>query len=300
MKSKVDIKKLVGDDPLEALVYLEKIHAKDSNQTFNLILLLQSQFNDLKKAMNGGVISPSDANMTLNQIKLNIFSIIDDTKDEFFEPTDVKNNQENGETNYLIILEIQKLIRDLTDFSIELSKHANPETYSTVSGFMNTKREVVLNQLVKLIRISNFELSVTDYKVIGDAFSKIFDYQSAEEYYKNAINKVDVYTDSSISKVKAIRTYANFLYTSGRDEEGLKLLETAILQNNSDLSNLLNGYTCSLIFINESNIEKFDNALVFYKKAENYYSQLKNNSAKNYWLSDLESKWAKNKPKTAK
>jgi tetratricopeptide (TPR) repeat protein len=300
MKSKIEIKKLVGNDPMEALTYLETVFAaKADKQTLNLILLLQSQYNELKKVKNEGTISAGDANMTLNQIKLNIFSIIDDTPDEDFKEVEPKNTIQGGDSSNLIFLEILKLIRELTDFNIELSKHFNAPNYLAIGTNMNTKREVVLNQLIKLIRISNFELSVPDYKVIGDAFFNVFDYQRAEEYYQNAIAKVDAYTDSSTSKVNAIRTYAGFLYNSGRPDEAFKQLETAILQSNSEVSKLLNGYTCALIFFNEANVSNFDNALDFYKKALQFYKSISNSSIRNYWLIELENNWQSSKASAA-
>lgn len=296
MKSKIEIKKLVGNDPMEALSYLETVFAaKADKQTFNLILLLQSQYNELKKAKSEGTISAGDANMTMNQIKLNIFSIIDDTSEEDFKEVEPKNAQHGSDSNNMIFLEILKLIRELTDFNIELAKYFNEPNYLVVATNTNTKREVVVNQLIKLIRISDFELSVPDYKVIGDTFFNLFDYQRAEEYYKNAVTKVDEYTDSATSKVNAIRTYAGFLYNSGRPVEAFKQLETAILQNNSELSKLLNGYTCALIFFNEANVSNFDNALDFYKKALNFYQSINNSSIRDYWLIELKNNWHNSK-----
>jgi tetratricopeptide (TPR) repeat protein len=282
---------------MESLSYLETVFAaKAEKQTLNLILLLQSQYNEFKKSKSEGIISASDANMTLNQIKLNIFSIIDDTPEEDFKEVEQKNAQQsNSDSGNLIFLEILKLIRELTDFNIELVKHFHSDNYLAIGTNMNTKREVVLNQLIKLIRMSNFELSVPDYKVIGDAFFNIFDYQRAEEYYQNAITKVDAYTDSSTSKVNAIRTYAGFLYNTSRPDEAFKQLETAILQNNSELSKLLNGYTCALIFFNEANVSNFDTALDFYKKSLQFYKSISNTSIRNYWLIELENNWENSK-----
>lgn len=124
-------------------------------------------------------------------------------------------------------------------------------------------------------------------------------YKKAEEYYKRAIETIDEYTDSATSKVVAARSYATYLYSINRVEEGAKQFKAAILTNSNDLGNTMNGYTFQLKFAAEADLVLIDHAVISYMQAKEYYSQIINPYYKTMQLQTLEKIWAL-KPAVAK
>jgi tetratricopeptide (TPR) repeat protein len=298
MKSKETIKGLIVKKPQEALEYLaEVVDRKEDTATFNAVLLIESQLSDLNNHNMQGTIALDDFTLGIQKIRNNILNVIEQAGDQYFseEETEIIEHKDMA-----TLFQVFALLRDLLELKInEALLLADP--VPSIGSYTNVKRHIILNQIIKLLRYSNIELSSVEYRVIAEAFQGLSDDIKAEEYFKKALNVIDEFTDSTNSKIVAIRSYGNFLYAKGKSAEGLKQYQSAIIDGTSQEVMTFNGYTYRLIFGQEADFGHYEVALEFYKKAVECFNKITNPTLRNNSLNALNAAWeAKKMPATMK
>lgn len=293
MKSKVEVKKMIVESASEVLNYLEELTSNENDAAiFNLILTIKSELSDLNKLKLGGNISLEEYRRILSKIRLNILNITEEIPDRYFS----RKEEEAGSNaaifqNENIYIEVFSLIRQLADIRIqEINADSSPSA-EALHSHLNSSRHILVNQIIKLVEVKQFSLSSVEYRIIAEAFQAVYDNVKAEEYFKRAIETIDEYTDSTNSKIVAIRSYAGFLYLMNKPEEGAKQFASAILNNTNDISNNFNGYTFQMQFANEVDVGNYDLAIECYKKAKAYYLKIGNIGVRDRNLSSLENTW---------
>jgi tetratricopeptide (TPR) repeat protein len=297
MKSRIEIKQMIAAKPKEALEYLESLVDQQKNtEITNVLILIQSELNEIEQMNLSGTSSYDEYRRGMNRINLNILKIVDDLPDGYFET--VQDKKSAKDTHYEIDqtrMQVSTLIRDLVDIGIQDVNYANP----TISGFLNSKRHIITNQVVRLVEKSGLSISGAEYLVIANALHSLMDNVKAEQFFKRAIENIDEYTDSAISKINVIRSYADFLYRINRAADGAKQYATALVQGTMDEDYLINGYTYQMKFYNEADIQNYGIAIEDYKMAKSFYQQVGNSMVRNYNLNALENTWnSKNIPAT--
>lgn len=294
MKSKIDVKRMLVKNSMEALSYLDELISEEKSvQLQNLIFITKGDLVDLAASKTAGTISHEEHSRDMSRIRLNILNIIEEVPDRLFSTEAADENvTRTVQENHSVFIETLSLIRQLADLRVEEFKYFNDQNRDAIYSHMNTSRHILVNQIVKLVEMNNFTLSSAEYRVIADAFQGVFDNVKAEEYYKRAIETIDEYTDSANSKVVAARSYATYLYSVNKVEEGAQQFKAAILNNPNDLGNTLNGYTYQLKFAAEADLGLIDHAIISYKKAKEYYNLIINPYYKTMQLQTLEKTWA--------
>lgn len=300
MKSKIEVKRMLVKSPMEALDYLDELMGEEkSAQLQKLIFVTQGDLADLSASKIAGSISHEEHSRDMSRIRLNILNIIEEIPDRlFFTETTEADSSRTVQEHQNVFIETLSLIRQLANLKVEEFNHLSNPNRDIVYGHMNTNRHILVNQIVKLVEINNFTLSSAEYRVIAEALQNVFDNVKAEEYYKRAIETIDEYTDSANSKVVAARSYAAYLYSTNRIEEGAKQFKAAILSNTNDLGNNLNGYTYQAKFALEADLGLIDHAIISYTKAKEYYNLLINPFYRASQLQILEKTWT-SKPNVA-
>lgn len=296
MKSKVEIKKMIINDPMETLVYLEELIRSNKHvKIHNLIFTLKSELYTLEKQNMSGALPFDEFSRLQSRINLNILNIIEQIPDNLFARGKSDQSQSSKPAvkinNPTAFIEVLSLIRKLSEVRIkelELQNIPNPEG---LFSQLNTNRHIILNQIIKLVELHDYTLSSVEYRVIAEGFQAVFDNIKAAEYYRKAIDTIDEYTDSTNSQIVAIRCYAAFLYSVNRSYEGSMQFEAALLNNTNDEANIFNGYTRQMQFITECNMGDFNKAFHALTEAKKYYSAIINPMFKQQNLSNLEQAW---------
>ena len=297
MQSKIDLKKQIGKKSDDILDYLENL-LEDDNTILNLILTIKSNFSHIKSQNMQGLLSFEDYNRSMTKIRLNILDIIDELPDKYFivkKENDLEaEKKEVRAESEVAFFEISKLIRDLAQINIERSKLQDSFSDLLAIKHTNIQKQIINDQIIKFTEIYNITLSVSEYTLIADVFRSISDYTKAEVYYKKAINNTDVYTDSVVAKITAIRGYALFLYQINRPGEGLAQVQSAILEGESQQAQILNGTTYLLIFNKEARMKNYEPAIVAYAKAKACFSKVNDATVRRNHLIELGNAWINN------
>jgi len=294
MKTKFEVKKLIEDNLLDVFDYLENVLTdKEESNFVNPLVILKSSFKETQQLNNLGAMDYDDFSRKIIQIKLNVLNLIDDIPNHFFESKTVQIDNKNkitiqSQDSDYTFLTISKLIRELVDIAADFSLNQNE---SIIRKNLNDKRTVLVNQVSKLINRHQFSLSGIEYQIIANAFYEISDYDKATEFYKKAIESIDEFTESAVSKIISIRSYANFLFKINEIELGKKHYQTAILNVNSSQANLQNGKTYQMQFINYIEHRMVETAVESYQLAKEYYLKIENPTTKNRLIRDLKTIW---------
>ena len=291
MKSRIELKKEITKSSMKTIELLEKILAEKEDSTFvNLLIVIKSDLNKTIELDISGVSDKDDYRRGINRVNVNILKIIDDLPSHYFdEQEEVSGTKEYDKD----ASEISSLIRELSELEIREADSNNQNT----KGYINSKRHIIAIQVIRMIEQTQVSISSLEYSLIAYSFYRSVDIIKAEQIYKKAIGNIDVYTDSAQSKINAMRSYANFLYNISRYNDGAKQYESAILEGDTETSNVINGYTYQSKFANESDIPNYENALISYKTAKEFYMKIRNNIVRNHNLNDLATIWnSKNIP----
>lgn len=285
MKSRIEIKRMIESNPMNALDYLIDNLDEDANREFfNTAIVIKSDLVKTNKMQTLGLISFEENRRRQTQVNVNIIDIIDRIPDEFFSLS-------QSSLKYIPInegyLHVASLIRKLANIKIEYTTAKD----EFAKGFYTGKRHLIATQAASLVERNNIEVSSLEYMTIAEAFHLSVDNIKAEELFKKAILNINEYSDSALIKIVIIRSYANFLYQINRPHDGANQYETAILKNLSSEANILNGYTYQMKFRNDSEIHDFDTAVESYEKAKEFYLKIDNKSIQRHNIKNLEKAW---------
>lgn len=286
--TRIELKRMIENNHLDLLNKLsELVDDSKDKRLQNLILLVKNNFIKLNDDEIKGIINPAEYSIQLNKVKVNTLSIIDELPDDLFDKNVKKRIESHTIHSNNISLHISNLIRELFEINIKELEVGNKQILPT----LNSKRGLLVNQIVHLIEKNNHQLSGAEYQIIAESFHKIFDNVKAEQYYEKAISTINEYTDSAMSKITIIRGYADFLYRINKPETGAYQYKSAILEDFSDDGNAINGYTLQMEFNNEVGLNKFDRAIEVYKNAKRHYMSIRNENLKNHYMSLLHEAW---------
>lgn len=286
MITKLELKKMIALRDKIGLDKLEEILEKRPNKDeYNNFLIIRGEQSEIEKQNKLNITSAEDYQRGINRTYLNLLNVVDNLSDNEFEVIqapkvniDEPSSHREG---------ISELVRELVEIDIREAQSQS----AGVNSYLHSKRQVVAYQIVRMIEESGLVLSVQENITVAAALHRIMDNTRADQFYKRGINNVDVYTDSVIGKISAIRAYADFLYRTNRPEDGAKQYETAVLQGNSDEIFLFNGYTMQMKFVNEADMQQYNLAVEAYKEAKKNYLQVGNAMIKNFNLNNLQAAW---------
>ncbi len=269
---------------------MELISKHKDDQLTNTLIVIRGDLVDIERMYQIHVSDYDEYRRGLNKINLNLLKVIDDLPDQYFQESSRSERPETVTSvpTDEIRLQISALIKEILDINIQEIQTSNN---SYIASILNHKRHIVLNQIVRLIESNKISIAGTEYMAIALAYNSILDMLKAEQYFKRGIENIDEYTDSAFSKIYIIRSYADFLYRNNRYSDGAKQYESAILQVQGDADNIVNGYTYQMKFVNESDIQDYEEAVKSYKKAKEYYLNIKNKIAQRYNMEQLENAW---------
>lgn len=126
---------------------------------------------------------------------------------------------------------------------------SDPAYYQNVSSILNQENSFLLHQAVYLTgQIPNL-VSAFELNTIAVAHANAWDMLIAEQYHKKAIQ----FCHNDFNKSLATRSYANFLFTQRRFEEGREQFRQAIilLKGGDNLVRYTNGLTYQMWAISE-------------------------------------------------
>lgn len=291
MSSRIELKQLITEDTLLAMGKLENLLTEKEDKEFiNILLVIKGNYNELEKNNRSGIVGIEDYHREINRINLNVLKIMDDIPAFYFDkPSEHQADEEFSRSEF----EIAALIRELGELEIREAELFQPNS----KGYINSKRHIIAMQLVRMIEKTKVSVSSLEYSMIAYSFYRNVDIVKAEQMYKKAIENIDSYADSAQSKINAIRSYANFLYNINRFEDGAKQYESALLEGDTEANNFINGFTYQMKFANECGIADYNSAVISYKKAKEYYLNIKNSSNRLHNLNGLSNVWdAQNMP----
>ena len=288
-KTNTEIKRMISVDTNAALDYLETLFA-DDNDTFNALIVIKSDLKQTEKLKLIG--NDTDYRINLNRINLSLLKIIDDL------PESSIRNSENEDNPADLAIQREKrfqsftILKELWDLNIyESEARANTPDNQILFSQMNSKRQIIVNNIIWLLEAYHLTVSSAEYLHIASALNGVFDNVKAEKYYKKAIEIIDEYTDSFASKITAIRGYAGFLYQMNRPEEGAKQYDSAIFDSNNDVDNFTNAFTYQAKFLDEAGAKNYEKAIEAYQKAKNHYEKINNIGISQYHMRNLENLW---------
>ncbi len=298
MNTKTDIKKMISPDAKVALDYLVTVvDAANDKDMENALIIIRTELETVSRNNVLGTIQADEFQTKLNQININILKIIDYLPDSYLNAintpsaaaivSSTKGNDESSPSNRLIV---SAFLRELLDLEIQNAEDHTDANYANnfnLNSWYNTKRQTLVNQIIWFLESTHTTVSSSEYLNIARALVSVFDDTKAEQYFKRAISTIDVYTDSVTSKLTAVRSYANFLYTKGRSEEGAKQYDSAIMQGEDGTTYSLNGYTRQMQFGSEWEVQNFTAANIAADAAKNYYNKINYVGTRNYWLNLL-------------
>ncbi len=289
--NKAELKRMITSssmETLDSLVGLVNKHQEEA-QLANTLIVIRGDLVDIERMYQVQVSDYDEYRRGLNKINLNLLKIIDDLPNQYFEESsesELRVDKTSVITDQLR-LQVSTLIRDILDINIQENQIGN----AYIASILNHKRHIILSQIVRLIESNNISVAGAEYMAIALAYSSVLDMLKAEQYFKRGIENIDEYTDSAFSKLYIIRSYADFLYRNNRYSDGAKQYESAILQVQGDTDNIMNGYTYQMKFVNECDIQAYEEALKSYQKSKDYYSNVENKAAKKYNMEQLEDAW---------
>lgn len=286
---------MIESDSNNVLDYLESIlDEKKHKETLELIIIQRRNLAEIKRRQSSGTIDYEEYSRILANINVNIFTIIEEIPDEFFVGSAEKEAQNKTTSAPTIAMGINEgylyvsgLIRELVELNIKEAETNN----SAVHSYLTQKRHVIVNQIVRIVEESKCTVSSREFNTIAEAFHRAGENASAEKYYKKSIMTIDEYTDSAYNKIMVIRSYADFLYRINRPLDGANQYESAVVEKDNDDANLTNGATYQMKFYNEADIGSYNEAIMSYQKAKDYYSRVGNMMMRDYNLRALENVW---------
>jgi tetratricopeptide (TPR) repeat protein len=293
---RVDIKKKIADDAQDAISFLLELVESKNDQDEEIMNPLITIAAELKRAKKENLLgtggSNDDFQRHLNNINANLLKIVDILPEHYFNETTASTVLEQSallEPAYIhqqaMFSQVTGLIQNLIDIDIQYSQiEDNP----LLGSYLNTKRQVNIDHIMRISIGNGLTLSSSQYTVIAVALHNVLDNIRAEQYFKKAIEIIDPYSDSVHTKLAAMRSYAYFLYNLSRYEDGAKQYESAIVKGNSDFDQYLNGYTWQMKFNSEASHQRYQAAKEAYEKAKACYEQIKNVTVRNHNLNGLE------------
>ena len=307
MNTRTDIKKMISPDAKVALDYLVTVvDAANDKDMENALIVIKSELETVNRNNVLGTIQADEFQTKLNQININILKIIDYLPDSYLNasnapsaaavPTIRGKDDSDLQSNRIYV---SGLLRELADLEISNAKDHTEVNYSAnfaLNSWYNTKRQILVNQIIWFLESTHTSVSGSEYVNIGRALVSVFDDSKGEQYYKRAIATIDVYTDSVTSKLAAIRSYADFLYRKGRPDEGAKQYDSSIMQGEDATTNALNGYTRQMQFSSEWDVQNFTAANSAADAAKMYYNKILNTGSRNYWMGLLNTAINSKKP----
>ncbi len=311
MNSRIDIKKMISPDAKVALDYLITVVdvAKDKDLE-NALIVIQTELETANRNNVVGALLGDEFQTKLNQININILKIIDYLPDAYLNASNTPssaamvpttNGKDDADTKNNRVY-VSSLIRELVEIEITNAREHTEVNYAanfSLNSWYNTKRQVLVNQIIWFLESTHTTVSGSEYVNIARALVSVFDDNKGEQYYKKAISTIDVYTDSVTSKLAAVRSYADFLYRKGRADEGRKQFDSAIMQGEDGTTYALNGYTKQMQFNSEWDLQNFDAANKAIDEAKTFYNKIQNISSRNYWLNLLNTTVNAKKPPVA-
>jgi tetratricopeptide (TPR) repeat protein len=290
-KTNTEIKRMISTDIDAALDYLETLFVND-NDSFNMLMVVRGDLKETEKLKLIG--DDNQYRMNLNRINLSLLKIVDDLPDASVKNSEKTDNAQDDvvvqQEKRILAFNLNKELWDLTIYETE-ARASFPDNYPTLFSNFNGKRQILVNNIIWLLEAYHLTVSTAEYMNIASALNSVYDTIKAEKYYKKAIEIIDEYTDSYISKITAIRSYANFLYQMNRPLEGAKQYESAIAECKNDADYLTNGYTYQLRFVAESSVKNYDKAIEAYKKAKEHYEKISYGTKSQNNIKVLENAW---------
>lgn len=299
MNTRTDIKKMISPDAKIALDYLVTVvNAANDKDMENALIVIKTELETVSRNNLLGTIQADEFQTKLNQININILKIIDYLPDNYLNLSNTPSaaaivsntkstDDSDSQKNRLIV---SGLLRELLDFEVLWARdQADPTIVNNynLSSWYNTKRQTLVNQIIWFLESTHTTVSTSEYVNIARGLVSVFDDNKAEQYFKRAISTIDVYTDSVTSKLSGVRSYANFLYTKGRADEGSKQYDSAIMQGEDSTTYALNGYTRHMQFSSEWEVQNIPAANAAADAAKGYYNKITFIGTRNYWLNLL-------------
>ena len=308
MNTRTDIKKMISPDAKVALDYLVTVvDAANDRDLENALIVIKTELETVNRNSVLGTLAADEFQTKLNQININILKIIDYLPDTYLNLSNTPSaaaivsntkstDDSDSQKNRLIV---SALLRELLDLELKCAGDQAVSTYVynyNLSSWYNTKRQTLVNQIIWFLESTHTTVSTSEYVNIARALVSVFDDNKAEQYFKRGISTIDVYTDSVTSKLSGVRSYANFLYTKGRADEGAKQYDSAIMQGEDATTYALNGYTRHMQFSSEWEVQNFTAASAAADAAKAYYNKITFVGTRTYWLNLLNSMVNSKKP----
>ena len=152
-------------------------------------------------------------------------------------------------------------------------------TLNQESAFLVNEARILIEQIPDMV-------GAVEYNTIAFSYANIGEVNHAEKYYRRAIHVAE----NPLERCMAQRSLANFMFYSGRQDEGRVLYQESLLQLPIDdyLVHLTNGNTLQGWAWNEGNIAGDSNrANQLYAMARKEYEAIQSPLMRNQLLSGL-------------
>ena len=210
--------------------------------------------------------------------------------------TEIKTRSEKKRT---IRLQLTDILGRITKLNLDNAKYikdyakTDPQYVSNVSSILNQENTSLLWQAKSLSQEIPDLISPVDLNTIAVANYNSGNFIEADLFHRQGIKKADDINDN-YSKVLATRSYANFLFSIGKNEDGRDKYKTAIslmqslpTQGQNDLIPYTNGITYQMWAINELSIGNNDQARKNFSNAQKEFYKIENSFVKDTSLKTL-------------
>lgn len=207
--------------------------------------------------------------------------------------------REESEKNRTIRIQLTDVLGRINNLNLENARifkdysEADPEYASRISAILNQENVSLLWQAKYLSEQIPDLISVVDLNTIAYANFLANNILEAEGFHKKSIEKAKNNNDN-YSRALTTRSYAIFLFSTGRSTEGRRQYETSVtlleslpIKGNSDVIPSTIGYTYQQRAISELSIGEIENAKKYFNKAESEFNKMENSFVKNTYLRSL-------------
>ncbi len=265
----------------------------------NDLIKLNNRFNRNEKNKINDVTSEESYSNEFNGIIDALLTHINSLPDSYHQGTPDEKASGSREEQSLRN-QLNTLIKDLIDtngqiYDLELTP-ANERklNYYRKSSYFTEKQKFFAKQASWIMEQIPSLVSDSEYNLVARALYSSYDWFNAEKYCKIAIEA----SKEEFNMIANIRSYADFLYLTGRSEEGAEQYKNAlqILPSNNDYNRSVNGYTYMMWFNNEAFAENTDPAISKYQKAKQEFESISNTRVRLNWLNNLDMEWERLMP----